>query len=259
MATPDGMSATWPIAEPHEVSAAQYANALENIFVSIRGRGVQWSSDDRARAMRWQKIGVSLPRVVSVLQLRAKAWRFLHGDASGLPARLGYYEKAVLGGATSGLPAMAAATARPAATPRITGPTAAQDRSEPTLADRLCNLLDRVPDLVREAEDPALQRAYRQAGLSLARSLQGKSKDCANGIDSEAFDAAVQRARKLVVKIALEGIGPTAQQVLEDEVDAKLRKERCSPRAAKRRRVALLDATLQQRWRLQLPSAEGWA
>ncbi len=229
---------------------ASFVHALENIFVAIRGRGVQWSADDRERAQHWQQVGVSLPRIVSVIEMRAKAWRFVHGDAAGLPIRLRFYEKAVLGAPAMALRVNAVGTAP--------DDDACTEDSEQTLADRLCCLLDRVPDLVASSDDPALQRAYRQAGMSLGRSLQGKTRDCEAGIDVAGFEGAIGRARKVVRKTILEGIGPSARAELVDPIDKRLATERISSSAAKRRRTALLDKALSREHCARFPTTDGW-
>jgi hypothetical protein len=260
----------WPL----PAADATFVNALENIFVAIRGRGVQWSADDRARAERWHQIGVSLPRVVSVIEMRAKSWRFVHGDTANLPIRLQYYEKAVLGGpamalrvAPAGGDGVQPASANTAPTqfdpahPNRVSANAAKrgaDSSEPTLADRLYTLLDRVPDLVAGTDDLALQLAYKQAGLSLGRSLLGKTRDCEAGIGTAGFEGAIERAHKVVRKTVLSGIGPSECATMTDPIDSKLAKEKISATARKRRRNKLLDKVLSAQLNVAFPGAHGW-
>lgn len=253
---------------------AAFVNALENIFVQIRGRGVQWSPEDRERALKWRNIGVSLPRIVTVIEKRAKAWRFLHGDAADLPIRLRFYEKAVLGGASHSWRVSAVQPTVSPAQPHDASDDHANFEhanfehdgfgesdgdNEESYADRLCRLLDRVPDLVGGSDDPALHRAYRQAGMSLARSLKGDAKDCADGIGPDGLHGAVQRARRVIRETLLKGIGTHAATALTDVVDGKLAREGGSARAMKSRRIALIEASLQCDFGVRFPTVDGWS
>ena len=259
------------IGVPENEPTARFVNTLENLFVQLRGRGVQWSADDRERAQRWQQMGVSLPRIVAAIETRAKAYRFLHGSAADLPIRLRFYEAAVLG--TDKLRRLSAAsTGSAVATPTravAVGPrTADEGRAEQGLPDdsvadetpagRVFSLLDRLPTLAHESADPAVREAYLRAGRSLARSLTGKTRDCADGIDAQAAAAAVQRARRVLRKTMLDGIGEAARGKLEADVHQRLVRGTLSASARKKRRLVLVDRELCQRFGVQFPYEDGW-
>ncbi|GEM_PF-2973685 len=262
------------VGAPENEPTARYVNALENLFVQIRGRGVQWSADDRERAQRWQQMGVSLPRIVAAIQTRAKAYRFLHGNAADLPIRLRFYESAVLG--TDALKRIAAnmpaptapsiglgpatlslATTNPGSARQIRDVEVERDGSD-SPATKVFDLLDHLPTLALESEDPAVREAYLRAGRSLARSLTGKTRDTADGIDGPGAVAAIERARRVLRKTMLEGIGEAARGGLEADVHTELSRGMMSASARKKRRLVLVDRELGRRFGVQFPHEDGW-
>lgn len=221
---------------------AQYVNVLENVFVAIRGRGVQWSADDRARVERWHQLGVPLPTVVSAIETRAKAWRYVNGHAADLPIGLRSYERAVLS-PRSYLPRQTPVDTEHASPPIDSAAVAHGGRHEladPQPTDQLAALVDSVPGTHADVQDPALAQAYRRAGASLTRSLHGDVAATREGIDDAALHDSVQRARRLVAKVCQEGLGKSERERILGEVERRLGREPAMSATARKRRHGLL-------------------
>ncbi len=247
---------TGPTGQPDAL--ARYVNVLENVFVAIRGRGVQWSADDRARVQRWHGLGVPLPTVVSAIEERARAYRFMHGDAGHMPIGLRAYERAVVGRSAARLPRLRARNDGAGIAVRYDDAPDGE-KEEETPEDTLVALLHELPRLVDKTDDRAISEAYRRAGRSLERSLRGDTKATAEGIDAQGLIDAIGRANKVLRKTALTGVGSHAAAAIEVDVDKRLDAEPAMSRAARtRRHDKLLDRELSARFSVRFATLSGW-
>ena len=78
-----------------EAELSRYIQRLEGLFLQLRGRGVQWSPEDSARARAWFRQGLPLAAVVGAIEGRVKAFRYLNGNDAALPRHLGWYETSI--------------------------------------------------------------------------------------------------------------------------------------------------------------------
>ncbi len=223
-------------------AAHEYLRAIENCFVQIRGRGVQWSPDDGARAHSWHAAGLPLGAALRVLAARVKAYRFTHGERARLPMTLAWYEPAILQQCKHlqrfgrGLPLDVQGAEPP----------------EPGLLD----LLDALPALLQAVENPVTERAYRQAFAVLDEALQGQPV----AQDDDAIDAVIEKCRTKMLKTLQQGLDETAALQLQTDVDGQMQPWRgqLSRKALASRRTSLV-----QRWLLAhhgacLPTRRGW-
>jgi hypothetical protein len=237
-----------------------YVQHLEGLFLELRGRGVQWSPEDSARASHWYKAGLPLASVVGAIEGRVRTFRYLNGNDASLPRHLGWYEPTVIKArGRMRLPPPATAALLP-------GPDAVHvhDGAAATLLD----LMDALPDLVDGAADPALAEAYRRALRGLRRLGDQAMTSAATGeidappsLDAATFEAGLKRCRATLVRTLLAGIGPAAAGEIQAGVDAKLvaeRADRGSKKARQARTRILLERALGERWGLQLPTSDGW-
>lgn len=232
-----------------------WVRALENVFIDIRGRGVQWSEADTALATEWFRQGRALPAVIRAIEQRVKALRFVRGEAA-LPRHLAYYDSAVAR-LDSGDP------------DRATAPAAAASRDHespqalPAAVRLLMSLIDEVPALVETAADPAVAGAYRKAGAALGKALlgDGQTEEPPGGAAvTPDLASALQSSEDVLVRTLLKGIGATEAGRVREELDRRLAAEpRGGSKAARaaRERV-LLTRLLAQTHALRVPTADGW-
>ncbi len=240
---------------PAEAEINRYIQHLEGLFLELRGRGVQWSPEDSARASTWYRAGLPLASVIGAIEGRVRTFRYLNGKDASLPSHLAWYEPTVT--KTRGrlrLPA-------PAATTRLTGPVANDEEDVPTGPTvALLALMDAVPDMIEDASDPALAEAYRRALRALRRLGDHAITDAA-GLDAAAFEAGLKRCRATLVRTMMTGIGPAAAAEVQAEVDISLTREgaaRGSKKAREARTRVLLERALGQSYGLKMATAEGW-
>ncbi|MSP91130.1 MAG: hypothetical protein EXR79_04905 [Myxococcales bacterium] len=223
-----------------------YLASIENCFIALRGRGIQWSHDDGARARSWFDVGVPAGAVVRVIEARVRAWEFSHGRASSVPASLRWYDPAVLDH-TRHL--------------RRVGHTeghACESTGVPADADiTLGHLVDMAADLARSAPAPIAAHAYRAGFAALDRRLHGSDAEDATPPD---LDAVVDRARAAVVKAALGGLPDAERAALEADIEEQLRPLRAtlSRKALQARGRLLLEARISAHLGLRLPTRAGW-
>jgi len=240
-----------PVAPPTVVdadlqAANDYVRAIENCFVQIRGRGVQWSPEDGARAYSWHLAGLPLGAALRVLAARVKAYRFTHGERARLPMTLAWYEPAILQQCKH-LQRFGRELQLDVGCEQDGG-----DASEPGLLD----LLDALPALLQGLENPVTERAYRQAFAVLDEALRGGSPVQ----DEDAIDVVIEKCRGKMLKTLQQGLNEAAAVRIETEVAAQLQpfKGQLSRKALASRRTALV-----QRWLLAhhgacLPTRSGW-
>ncbi len=234
----------------HE-AVAKYANTLENWFVEMRGRGVQWSPADQARAQSWFALGIPLGTALRVLQARARAYRFAHGAQAPLPMHLSWYEPALLEQARHlvrhGLGAAIATEAPPPA------------------ADSLTELVDALPDLIAQATHVGTVRAFQKAFQLLDAQLQGDDDDTEASepvLDDEegAIDARLEKCCKSMTRIVLSSLPEQELAELDQGVQAQLQPFRgqMGKKALAMRHAALTARVLAERYGLRYPTRSGW-
>jgi len=246
-----------------EADFSRYLQHLEGLFLELRGRGVQWSPEDSARASRWFRAGLPLASVVGAIEGRVRAFRYLNGQDANLPSHLGWYEPTVTsarGRMRLPGPTMAA---------RLPGPTAEADDDSP--AAILLDLLDALPELVEGADDLAVAEACRRGMRSLQRLAEKAVQAIAEpnsgaaetlpGLSESELDAGLRRCRALMVRTVMTGIGPVAAAEIETEIAAQLVAEgrhQGSKKAQQARARVLLERELGRRLGLLLPTVQGW-
>ena len=238
-----------------------YVQRLEGVFLQLRGRGVQWSPEDAARAGAWYRAGLPLTTVVGAIEGRVKAFRFVNGNDAALPRHLAWYEPTVT--RRRGhlrIPDAAVAAEHPSQPP---GDATVAPETLPAPVAGLLALVDALPELVQRTTDPALTEAYGRAQRSLRR-LTGVGTHATAAppeLDEATLDAAVRRCRATVVRTLMAGIGPKAAAEVESQVAAKLAAEGASGASAKARQARariLQERLLGSRYGLHLPTMEGW-
>jgi len=262
-------------------AVATYVRSIENWFIEIRGRGVQWSPADGMRAQSWYAVGVPLGTALRVLDARVRAWRFSHGAGAQLPMHLHFYEPALLqhcqqlrriGGGAPGMLALASEL-----------PVSASD-GQPSSETTLSDLLDELPALIAAAAHPGLAHAYRKAFALLDKALHplqgtgeadlaGADQTCAQpeakplpapgGVAAWAdgqLDAVLDRCRALLGRTLLQVLTADEAAVLAQGVDAQLTPFRgqLSKKAMAGRRAALCERALADRFDLRLATRRGW-
>ena len=233
-----------------------YVRRLEGMFLQLRGRGVQWSPEDAARAGAWYRAGLPLTTVVGAIEGRVKAFRFVNGDDAALPRHLAWYEPTVTRRRGHGRIPVAQPAPLSAA-----GPGAME--ADPAPLEGLLVLVDALPELVAGAEDPALAEAYGRAQRSLRR-LTGAGASGASAppqLDEATLSAAVSRCRTNMVRTLMTGIGPGAAAELQARVAAKMAAEGAGSASAKAQRAraqVLLERSLGAEYGLHLPTMAGW-
>lgn len=246
-AAPAGVNENLRPANENLPAATEYVRAIENCFVQIRGRGVQWSPDDAVRAHSWHAAGLPLGAALRVLAARVKAYRFTHGERARLPMTLAWYEPAILQQCKHlqrfghELQLAAQADAQAAEPP------------EPGLS----HLLDALPALLQAADNAVTERAYRQAFAVLDEALQAGEPPAQ---DDEAIDAVIEKCRARMLKTLQQGLDEAAAQRIETEVDAQLQPWRgqLSRKVLASRRSALVQRWLLAHHGASLPTRSGW-
>jgi len=231
-------------------SVDNYMNSLENWFVDVRGRGVQWSPADTARAQSWFVLGIPLGTVLRVLQTRARAYRFAHGDDAPLPLHLSWYEPALLD------------QARHLLRHGLGGGMAAETQ-EP--ADSLTELVDALPDLIAQASHVGTARAFEKAFSLLDAELRGEDDEHTPqepeiATEQAAVDARLEKCRKSMTRIVLSSLAAEELAELEAGVQAQLRPFRgqMGKKALAMRQTALMARMLAERYGLRYPTRSGW-
>ncbi len=245
---------------------ATYLLALEECFLAIRGRGVQWSRADRDEAEAWQRAGVPLGTALRVIQARVRAWKFRHGDLARLPMALAYYGPAVLQAAKMlgplrlGQRQTSAMPGTPAPSPSSPAPDSAASPADPPY---FAELLDPLPQLLAQTHHLALQHAYRKAFDALdeaQRPAAGWDRDPppqGQPADPLAVLAKIRsQLRKLTVAGLSDGEAAALQAWLTPQVAALTL--RLSRKAAAERTAALEEAWLAEHLALQVPTPWGW-
>ncbi len=253
-------------------STSHYVAAIEDCFVALRGRGVQWAPQDAALAAKWAQRAVPIDLIVRVLGARVRAWQYRHGDAARVPLHLGWYAPAVTQAVRGVLFAPIAVCNGTAAAG--SGDAGLRDQDDTLVADpddaanhaTLAELLDPLPTLEEEAGHLALREAYRRAFLLLDAAQRPKADDDVPGdpdddfADLPAVDRVVQQCRTMMRRVVLDGLNATESEVLHQEVAARVAP--LARRAAKRI-VAEQTVAAQLDWMagalgLHLPTLAGW-
>jgi hypothetical protein len=258
-----------------------YLAAIEEIFLTVRGRGVQWTHADARQAAAWQAAGVDVATVADVVAARARAYRFLRGDTADLPPRLGFYARSVarrVGGpcrpsATGrgpGAPTKgdAAATHNAAATNHTNNAGNAAAGRAAVHTDPLETLLDEAIGLGERGD--RWQPLYAQSAEALRARLERPADDQAAkglgglgaGDDAASLDADqrwLQRHAESTFDAALRSLTPAEGRALHDEARGRLteRERGMRPRAQARRLKRHLRDGLAARG-LSLPTWDGW-
>jgi hypothetical protein len=236
-------------------AVAAYVQAIEGWFVELRGRGVQWSPTDAARAQSWYAMGVPLGTVLRVLRARAKAWRYQHGDDARLPVGLAWYDKAILEQHRH-----LARLGRPAQVPSPTQETGLDAELPPDEAT-LTDLLDPLPELAESAAHPVIAHAYRKAHGWLDKQLHPpKDTDPADHEPPGDLDAQIDRCQAVLRRTVLAGLEDSEMALVDAAIDAQLKPfiGQLGRKALLGRRQALLDRELAARFGLRMPTRAGW-
>lgn len=251
---------------PSEEETA-YLCALEECFVAVRGRGVQWAHSDAEVARRWQREGISLGLVLRVVQARVRAWRFRHGDTARLPMSLSWYSPAVLQAARP-LGPLSTAPATPLGdAPPPTAQPQAPDAAAPHPPEEalFAELLDPLPDLLRATTHLAIRHGYAKAFDALDQAQRpGKEPDAtaeAAG-DAEPADPAalIAKVRNQLRKLTVAGLSDAEAAAMEAWL-APQRAQlalRLSRKAAADRLQVLQELWLGEHLGLRVPTAWGW-
>lgn len=234
-----------PSAPPTDVAA--YVRAIESCFLEIRGRGVQWSPEDGARALSWHAAGLPLGAALRVLAARVQAYRFRHGEKARIPMSLAWYEPAILDQCKH-LQRLGSELPLPLGSDAAQVPEVAE---EPGLVD----LLDEVPHLLATQPGPVAERAYRQAFTLLDEALQP-----GHTLDDDGQDALLEKCRARMLKTLEQGLDEAEAARMAAEIDAKLQPFRgqLSRKALASRRQALVQAWLVAHHGVRLPTRRGW-
>lgn len=269
----DGSGAFWHApgraAEAALSAAADYVSALEQCFVELRGRGVQWTPADAARARSWYIAGLPLGAVLRVLQARARAYRFLHGASADMPVRLAYFEPALIDHCRS-VQRFSAAETGVAPPPKLQlSHDESEGKSEKT---SLCTLIEALPPLIAETECPVLSHVYRKAFELLDKNLQG---DGAEGSDSDidishaapvdlqvvvVADDALDRCKGSMLRLLKSAMPAEHHAKIENDVDNKLAPLRgqLSKRAITSRKQAMVQQAIATHFNCKMPTHAGW-
>ena len=232
--------------------AADYICTIENWFIEVRGRGVQWSPADGARARSWYALGLPVGTVLRVLQARIKAHRFAHGPTTSAPMHLGWYEPAVLEQGRHLVRRGLGATLEAADAPTDTTCT---------------DLLDALPALRAAATHVGTVKALDKAFAILDAGLQGQpdAEDEAPvqpptlPQDAE-VDLLLERCARAMTRTLLAGLDERETQDLQDTAQALLAPFRGSmgKKALAMRASAVQAQLLGARFGLALPTRAGW-
>lgn len=231
-------------------SVAAYVGSIENCFIEIRGRGIQWSPADGARAQSWYAAGLPVEAALRVLEARIRAYRFTHGERARLPMNLSWYEPAIL---------QHCRHLRRWGTDRES--TVAATPADQPAAPSLVDLLDALPKLLAGDDDPVRQRAYRQAFAVLDKALVPSSDDGASAVPDEAtIDAVLDRCRATLLRTLQQGLDDAAAARLDSEITSQLQPFRgqLSKTALAQRRTALVERWLVAHHGVRLPTRLGW-
>jgi hypothetical protein len=232
-----------PQTPPSETAA--YVRAIESCFLEIRGRGVQWSPEDGARALSWHAAGLPLGAALRVLAARVQAYRFRHGDKARVPMSLAWYEPAILDQCKHLQKLGRELTLAPEAAP------------EPGLVDLLAD----VPDLLATQPGPVAERAYRQAFDLLDEALRpGESDTAIEPLSDAEEDALLVRCRARMLKTLEQGLAEADALRMAAEVDGRLAPfaGQLSRKALASRRTALVQSWLVAHHGVRLPTRRGW-
>lgn len=234
---------------------SSYLLALEECFLAIRGRGVQWSRADRDVAEAWQCAGVPLGTALRVIQARVRAWKFRHGDLARLPMALGYYSPAVLQAAKT-LGPLRSSHGQAAPIP----PAVATLIAEPPL---FAELLDPLPELLGATRHLALQHAYRKAFDALDEAQRPKAGwDRDDPPEEKSVDAitTLAKIRTQLRKLTVAGLTAVEAEALATWLTPQTAALalRLSRKAAAERTAALEEAWLAEHLALRVPTPWGW-
>lgn len=244
--------------QPTHRDETAYLCALEEYFVAVRGRGVQWALSDAEVARAWQRQGVALGVVLRVVQARVRAWRFRHGDTARLPMALRWYAPAV---------AQAARALGPVADAAASPLAPAHDAS--AAAPLFAELLDPLPALLAETSHLALRHAYAQAFEALDRAQRPGGEAAARGEDGPADEAeaepadpaaAISRVRRQVRNHVVAGLRDDEAAALQAWLAPQRPQlaQRLSKKAAAERLAALQERWLGEHLGLRVPTPRGW-
>ena len=250
---------TDPTQAARRADIASYLLALEECFLAIRGRGVQWSRTDLDVAEAWLGAAVPLGTALRVIQARVRAWRFRHGDLARLPMGLGYYSPAVIQAAKALGPLQMA--------PLSACPPALQPPSTPahSATEQLpfAELLDPLPELVAQTRHLALQHAYRKAFDVLdeaQRPPAGWDSDARAGLDGPDPANALAKVRTQLRKLTVAGLTTAEAAALQAWLAPQLAGMalRMSRKATSERCAALEESWLAEHLQLKVPTLWGW-
>lgn len=245
-----------PAPPPEDLAdIASYLLALEECFLAIRGRGVQWSRADRDCAEAWQRVGVPLGTALRVIQARVRAWRYRHGDLARLPMALVYYSPAVQ---------QAAKALGPMRSPQLAAPAAVADALLPTAAPAwFAELLDPLPELLTATRHLALQHAYHKAFDVLDEAQRPKAGWDRDPLPQEELAdpaATLAKIRTQLRKLTVAGLTAAEAEALAAWLAPQTAALalRMSRKAASERTAALEEAWLAEHLELKVPTPWGW-
>ena len=229
-----------------------YLAAIEEIFLTVRGRGVQWTHADARQAAAWQAAGIDVATVADVVSARARAYRFLRGNTADLPPRLGYYARSIarrVGGPSAPAPTAPSATTRPAVR---------YDPLEHLLdeAIRLGERRDRWLGLYSRSAEALRGRLERPVdGGSATKQTNNPQAPASIDADQRWLD----RHANELLEAALQGLESAEARALHGEALEQLsdRERAMRPRAQARRMKVHLRAGLGALG-LSLPTWDGW-
>lgn len=252
---------------PLDPAETAYLCALEECFVAVRGRGVQWAPSDAQVANHWNSQGIPLSLVLRVVQARVRAWRFRHGDTARLPMALRWYSPAVLQAARPLGPLGGTADA-PSARPGDTLPEPSAETGELPPPAIFAELLDPLPALLEQTRHLALKHAYSKAFDALDRA-QRPANDAGGGEGAEELaeeaalgdpEALIAKVRQQMRKLTVAGLSEAEAAALEAWL-APQRAQltlRLSRKAAAERLQVLQEQWLGQELAMRVPTPWGW-
>ncbi len=235
---------------------AQYVRTIENCFVEIRGRGVQWSPSDAARAASWHGAGLPATAAIRVLQARIQAWQFQHGNQARLPMHLSWYEPAIF--AQCRHLRRHGCLEQIAETQEVPEGSAGSPLPAPP---SLCDLVLAGQHLAAATEHPGKTRAYAHAAAQLDRALRPDASDQPpQELDPEQTDALIDRTRTQMVKTLLAALDEQQDLALQGFLQASLGalQGQLSRRTLAARRQAMTECWLSSQLGVHWPTTGGW-
>ncbi len=238
--------------DPDEAACRDYVLTVENCFLEIRGRGVQWAETDRTRASAWYALGLPAGATVRVLQARVEAWRFRHGQNARLPMNLAWYEPAVLEHAKH-LRQLGSAELDPL----LETPTEAPSMTVTLLVAELSGLL-------AATQHQILQHVYGKTFDWLDAALQGARPDEDPQAQVEPgtppdFAALVEKCRARMTKLLVSALDDHAQAELQQFLATEQSPGGAlSAKARKLRQERLTERWLAGHFGHHVPTQSGW-